>query len=80
MPLHTNDAENDIRCQVTRRKISGGTSLAAGRTYRDVFFGLLKTCAKLEIRFWDYLGYRLDASGAPHLAPLPQFIRQCAST
>ena len=25
IPLHTNGSENDIRCQVTRRKISGGT-------------------------------------------------------
>ena len=25
IPLHTNGSENDIRCQVTRRKISAGT-------------------------------------------------------
>src|SRR6202041_299520 len=25
IPLHTNGSENDIRCQVTKRKISGGT-------------------------------------------------------
>ena len=24
IPLHTNGSENDIRCQVTKRKISGG--------------------------------------------------------
>jgi len=80
VPLHTNDAENDIRCQVTRRKISGGTRSAAGRDARDAFLGLMKTCAKLEIRFWDYLGCRLDAPGAPRVAPLPQLIRQAAST
>ncbi len=80
VPLHTNDAENDIRCQVTRRKISGGTRSAAGRDARDAFLGLMKTCAKLGIRFWDYLGCRLDAPGAPHVAPLPQLIRQAAST
>ena len=79
VPLHTNDAENDIRCQVTRRKISGGTRSAAGRDCRDAFLGLMKTCAKLEIRFWDYLGCRLDAPGAPQIAPLPQLIRQAAA-
>jgi Transposase IS66 family len=25
IPLHTNGSENDIRCQVTKRKVSGGT-------------------------------------------------------
>ena len=80
VPLHTNDAENDIRAQVTRRKISGATRSAAGRDARDAFLGLMKTCAKLGIRFWDYLGCRLDAPGAPHVAPLPQLIRQTPST
>ena len=33
IPLHTNGSENDIRCQVTRRKVSAGTrsDLAACR-------------------------------------------------
>lgn len=79
VPLHTNDAENDIRCQVTRRKISAGTRSQAGRDCRDAFLGLLKTCNKLGIRFWDYLGSRLSVPGAPHVAPLPQLIRQAAS-
>ena len=26
IPLHTNGSENDIRCQVTKRKVSGGTT------------------------------------------------------
>src|SRR5271166_2881736 len=25
IPLHTNGSENDIRCQVTKRQVSGGT-------------------------------------------------------
>ena len=79
VPLHTNDAENDIRCQVTRRKISGGTRSEAGRDCRDAFLGLMKTCAKLSIPFWDYLGCRLHVPGAPDIAPLPQFIRNAAS-
>jgi hypothetical protein len=28
IPLHTNGSENDIRCQVTRRKVSSGPSFA----------------------------------------------------
>jgi hypothetical protein len=59
IPLHTNATENDIRCQVTRRKVSGGTRSDVGRHCRDAFLGLVKTCAKLGIAFWDYLGARL---------------------
>ncbi len=62
IPLHTNGSENDIRCQVTRRKISGGTRSDPGRDCRDAFLGLAKTCAKLGISFWDYLGARLSAA------------------
>ena len=76
VPLNTNDAENDIRCQVVRRKISGGTKSQAGRDCRDAFLGLMKTCRKLNISFWDYLGCRLHVPNAPHVAPLPQLIRQ----
>ena len=46
IPLHTNGSENDIRCQVTRRKVSAGTRSDAGRDCRDTFLGLAKTCAK----------------------------------
>jgi hypothetical protein len=40
----------------------------------------MKTCNKLGIRFWDYLGCRLDVPEAPHVASLPQLIRQAQST
>ena len=73
IPLHTNGSENDIRCQVTKRRISGGTRSDAGRDCRDAFLGLAKTCAKLRISFWDYLGHRLAVPGCqdiPQLAPL----------
>jgi hypothetical protein len=59
VPLHTNGSENDIRCQVTRRKISAGTRSDLGRDCRDAFLGLAKTCARHGIAFWDYLGSRL---------------------
>jgi Transposase IS66 family len=31
IPLHTNGSENDIRCYVTRRKVSAGTRSDVGR-------------------------------------------------
>ena len=74
IPLHTNGSENDIRCHVTRRKLSGGTRSDIGRDCRDAFLGILKTCAKLDIAFWDYLGARLAVPGAPITPPLPEIV------
>jgi hypothetical protein len=74
IPLHTNGSENDIRCQVTRRKISGGTRSDPGRDCRDAFLGLAKTCAKLGTSFWDYLGDRLNAAKAD-VPSLPDLVR-----
>jgi len=79
IPLHTNSSENDIRCQVTRRKISAGTRSDAGRDCRDAFLGLMKTCRKLGISFWTYLGARLHAPYAPVITPLPDLVRAKAS-
>jgi len=79
IPLHTNGSENDIRCQVTRRKISGGTHSDDGRTARDTMLGLLKTCRKLGISFWDYLGCRLGVPGTPHIPSLADILRQPAA-
>lgn len=75
IPLHTNGSENDIRCQVTKRQVSGGTHSDIGRDCRDAFLGLAKTCRKLSIGFWDYLGARLGVSGAAAVPPLPDLIR-----
>ncbi len=72
IPLHTNASENDIRVFVTKRKISGGTVSDRGRDARDVMLGLAKTCRKLKIPFFGYLGARLGISGPliPHLSTL----------
>ncbi len=75
IPLHTNGSENDIRCQVTKRAVSGGTRSDTGRDCRDAFLGLAKTCRKLGVAFWDYLGARIRVPGAPAIAPLPDLIR-----
>jgi len=76
VPLHTNGSENDIRACVTRRKISGGTRSEAGKQARDTFLGLMKTCRKLGISYWDYLGDRLKVPRATHVPPLPKLVRQ----
>ena len=76
MPLNTNQSENDIRACVTRRKLSGGTRSQAGKQGRDTFLGLMKTCQKLGISFWDYLGDRLEVPGATNVPPLPDLVRE----
>jgi hypothetical protein len=75
IPLHTNGSENDIRCQVTRRKVSAGTRSDTGRDCRDAFLGLIKTCDKLGIAVWDYLGNRLRVAGHTILHPLDHYVR-----
>lgn len=75
IPLHTNGSENDIRAHVTKRKISGGTHSERGRLARDVMLGLMKTCAKLGLSFFHYLGSRLAIPEAPDVLPLPNLVR-----
>jgi hypothetical protein len=75
IPLHTNGSENDIRCQVTKRQVSGGTKTDTGRDCRDAFLGLGKTCRKLGVSFWNYLGARLGVAGTLAVPPLPELIR-----
>src|SRR3954449_1735642 len=75
IPLHTNGSENDIRAQVTRRKISGGTRSDMGRDCRDAFLSLAKTCAKLGLSFWDYLGARLAVPEQLAIPYLPQLVQ-----
>src|SRR3954464_9770218 len=75
IPLHTNGSENDIRAQVTRRKVSGGTRSDIGRDCRDAFLGLMKTCQKLGVSFWDYFGTRLAVPDQPAIPDLPDLVR-----
>ena len=80
IPLHTNGSENDIRCVVTKRKVSGGTRSDVGRDCRDAFLGLGKTCKKLGIVFWYYLGARLGVTGQPNVPGLADLVHhRCAS-
>ena len=73
--LHTNGSERDIRCHIVKRMISGGTHSDAGRDCRDAFLGLMQTCTKLGIAFWDYLGDRIGVAGQAQIPPLPDLIR-----
>ncbi len=74
--LHTNGSEGDIRGFVKWRTISGGTRSDLGKDCRDGFASLKKTCRKLGISFWDYLGDRIKQLGTVPL--LPDLIRERA--
>jgi hypothetical protein len=75
IPLNTNGSENDIRCQVIRRKVSAGTRSDIGRDCRDTFLALAKTCAKQGIAVWDYLGSRLKVPGSIAIQRLEHYVR-----
>jgi hypothetical protein len=76
VPLHTNQTEGDVRLQVIRRKISGGTNSEAGKEAKDALLGLMKTCQKLGVSFWHYLGHRLSVPGASPIQDLAEIVRQ----
>jgi Transposase IS66 family len=78
IPLNTNASENDIRAFVTKRKISGGTVSHKGRDARDIMLGLAKTCMKLKLSFYDFLGSRLGLPGTT-IPPLAELIRPAPS-
>jgi hypothetical protein len=75
IPLHTNGSENDIRGYVTRRKVRAGTRSDIGRDCRDAFLSLAKTCDKLGIAVWDYLGSRFKVAGHALIEPLDHYVR-----
>jgi hypothetical protein len=78
IPINTNASENDIRAFVTKRKISGGTVSDKGRDARDIMLGLAKTCMKLKLSFYDFIGARLGIPG-PNIPPLASLIRQASA-
>jgi Transposase IS66 family len=76
VPLHNNGTESIIRGYVKTRKISGSTRSEAGRRCRDTFTSLKKTCRKLGVSFWAYLGDRLRGLG--RIVRLAERIRERA--
>jgi hypothetical protein len=75
IPINANASENDIRAFVTKRKISGGTVSDKGRDARDIMLGLAKTCMKLKLSFYEFIGDRLGIKG-PNIPPLASLIRR----
>jgi hypothetical protein len=75
VPLHNNQSESDVREKVVRRKISV-TFNDESRKCRDSFASLKKTCRKLGITFWSYLGDRLSAE--PQIQNLGVLVRAAA--
>ncbi|WP_366141614.1 transposase [uncultured Paracoccus sp.] len=76
-PLHTNASERDLRGFVIKRKISGGTVSHNGLQARDSMLGLSKTCQKLGLSFWHYLGDRLGiCTSHPAIPPLATMIQR----
>lgn len=69
IPLHNNLSESDIREYVKKRKISGSTRSPTGRTCRDTFTSIKKTCRKLGLSFWDYLIDRIENRNQIPLLP-----------
>jgi hypothetical protein len=52
---------------------------ADGRMARDVMLGLSKTCCKLGLSFFDYLGDRLGLNGdQPRIPPLADLVIRSA--
>lgn len=70
-PLHNNGTETDAREMVIKRKVSGGTRSEAGKRCRDTFISIKKTCTKLGISFWNYLGDRVSGTfNTPSIAQI----------
>jgi hypothetical protein len=78
VPLHNNGSERDIREYVKKRKISASTRSETGRSARDTFLSVKKTCRKLGLSFWAYLQDRLTRT--QQIPPLPQLIRAAAQS
>lgn len=55
VPLHNNLCEQDLRENVIKRKVSGGTKTRIGTYSWDVGLSLVHTCRKLKISFYKFM-------------------------
>jgi hypothetical protein len=55
-----------------------GTVSDSGRDARDIMLGLGKTCMRLKLSFYEFLGARLGVPG-PQISPLAELIRPAPS-
>ena len=61
-------------------KVSATNAICAkGRDVRDIILGLAKTCMKLNLSFYDFLGSRLGIIPRPQIPLLPKLIRPAPS-
>jgi len=71
VPLQNNLCEQDLRENVIKRKVSGGTKTKMGTYSWDVGLSLVHTCRKLKISFYEYLKDRYSlANQLPKLSDL----------
>jgi hypothetical protein len=62
------------------RAVSGGTRSDGGGDCRNAFLGIAKTCSKLGVDFWEYLGARLKIDDPPDIPNLAQIVSaRCAT-
>ena len=54
---------------------SGGTISEAGKNARDTMLGLLKTCSKLGVSYYRFLGDRFAVPEASSIPSLPSLVR-----
>lgn len=59
IPLHNNPCELDVREKVVQRKIRNCHRSAAGASASDLFLGLIGTCRKNKISYWEFLKDRI---------------------
>ena len=55
VPLHNNICEQDLRENVIKRKVSGGTKTKIGTYSWDVGLSLVHTCRKLKLSFYQFM-------------------------
>jgi len=58
-PLHNNPCELDVREKVVQRKIRNCHRSTSGAKASDLFLGLMGTCRKNRISFWEFLKDRI---------------------
>src|SRR5260370_743831 len=78
IPPNTNASETATRASFPKRKTPAGPVSNKGRDARDIMLGLAKTCMKLKLSFYDFLGSRIGLPG-PQTPPLAKLIRPATS-
>lgn len=76
VPLHNNLCEQDLRENVIKRKVSGGTKTSVGTYSWDVGLSLVHTCRKLKISFYKFMQDRY--ANQNHIPKLNKIIESIA--